>query len=339
MSKAAKNLGAVCVIVLTALLIVGQAKGDEQEAVMLSRHTPAGEVRFVEMNDDIETSSRGGFYGEEGVTRKSSRLRTVKREFDKGASDGASRVTLTFDRVAMFTETAQAPAQFDSDVDDPTDDINPLAAALGPMLGQSLQFTLNDKGRVVESKGVDELYAAVEESAAGGMIFVQLEEELADARLRFYWDDSHACLYPNKKVKVGDTWEATSVQPSLYQKDILRTYQCKVEFIGEREGRPVVDIAYDVKLKEMDDNKGKARMFGISMSLKDGQASGKATYDVKDGEFVTQTEELTMNLAGTTDGTKPGDKEDVAANIKTVHTMTVVSEAARAAQRKPKNSD
>jgi hypothetical protein len=300
---------------------------------MLSRNTSPGATHYVEMNDEIETFSRGGFFGDEGVTRKSSRLRTVKREFAKGPIEGTSHETLTFDRVAMFMETAEAPASFDSDVDDPTDDADPLAAALGPMLGKTLSFELDDKGRVTASKGIAELYAAVEESAAGGMLFVRLEEELTDARIRYYWNDSHACLYPNKNVKVGDTWGATSIQPSIYQKDILRTYHCKVDFIGERDGKKVVDVSYDAKLKEMDDAKGKARMYGISFALKDGHAKGKATYDVKRGEFVTQTGEFVMSLAGITDGASPGKTQDVESRIKTTHTMTVVTPEERSAQR------
>ncbi|GJM26352.1 MAG: hypothetical protein DHS20C16_27670 [Phycisphaerae bacterium] len=333
MSNTKSKLGALIVLV-AATYCGNDANGDEPAEVMLSRNTSSGTSQFVEMNDDIETFSRGGFFGEEGVTRKSTRLRTVKRESGKGTANGASRVTLTFDRVAMFMETAQAPASFDSDTDDPTDDADPLAAALGPMLGKSLSFELDNKGQVTASKGIDELYAAVEEAAAGGMLFVQLEEELTDARTRFYWNDSHACLYPNKKVKVGDTWAATSIQPSIYQKDSLRTYQCKVDFIGERDGKLVVDVSYEVKMKEMDDNKGKARMFGMSLSLKDGHAKGTATFDVNRGEYVTQTEEFSMNLVGKTDGTSPGTTRDVESRIKTTHTMIVVTPEERKAQRK-----
>ncbi len=329
----------LCGVIAACCVMATPSVADESKSVMLAPKMVPGAKHFVEMNDEIETFSRGGFYGEEGVTRKSMRLRTAKRTVAKGSADAKTRVMLTFDRVAMFMETREAPVRFDSDVDDPTDEIDPLAVALGPMLGEEIAVDVDSKGRVVKTSGIDDVYFAVEEAAAGGMLFVQLEEELTEPRMRFYWHDSHACLYPYKKVSVGETWEASSIQPSIYQKDIQRSYVCKVEFIGERDGTEVVDISYEATLKETNDKKSKARMFGISMALKDGHAKGRATYDVKRGQFVTQTEDLTMNLTGTTDAPGPGETSTVESSIKTTHSMTVVTEEQRRAQRAASKSD
>ncbi len=323
-----------CMVAAACGVAIAPALADNSKSVILAPGYTPGATHFVEMNDEIETFSRGGFYGEEGVTRKSTRLRTAKRTVKNGKGAVAKRLELTVDRVAMFTETAAAPASFDSDVDDPTDDLDPLAVSLGPMLGKTILFDVNAEGKVVEANGIDDLYFAVEEAAAGGSLFVQLEEELTESRIRFYWNASHACLYPNRTVKVGDTWKATAIQPSIYQKDILRTYKCKVDSIGERGGTEVVDVSYEVAMKEADDKTPKARLFGMSISLKDGKATGKVTYDVKRGEFVMQTEDMELNLTAVADAPGPSETTFVETRIKTVHTMTVVTEAQRKAQRK-----
>ncbi len=312
---------------------------DDSPSVMLTRNVPPGETYYVEMNDDMETFSRGGFFGEEGVTRRSSRLRTVRRSVAELPTKKGTRVSLTFDRVAMFTETAEAPVTFDSDADDPTDELDLLAAALGPMLGKTLEFDVDRQGKVLHSRGMDQVYAAVEEAAAGGMVFVKLEEELTDARGRFYWNDTHSVLYPNKRVRVGDEWTAATIQPSIYQPNILREYQCKVEFIGERDGARIAEISYRVKMRESDDRQSKARMFGMLMSFKDGHAEGTATFDIKRGEFVAQTEDVLMNLVGVADGKKPGTTVDVSSRIKTTHSMSVVTESQRRKQRQAADRD
>lgn len=302
--------------------------------ILLTRNLRPGSVHFVEMNDEIETFNRGGFFGEEGVTRKSTRLRTAKRDVSTAGSNDGLRVAMTYDRVAMFTETAAAPVSFDSDADDPTDELDDIAVALGPFLGKTIAFDVDAKGHVLASHGVDALYDAVEESAAGGMLFVKLEDELTPERIRFDWHDSHAVLYPNKPVGVGDTWEATTVQPSVYLPDIVRHYHCKVEFIGKRDETEVVEVSYRVKMASSPDAKPKSRMYGMSMSLKEGSAEGKATYDLERGEFVTQTEDGVANLTGVTDGPKPGTSTELASRITTKHSMAVVTPAQRAKQRK-----
>ena len=321
------------VLVAAFLGCAWSAVAAAEDSVDLTPCWAPGEPMYVELVDKIESKSRGGPGGGEETTRASERIRGVVRRIEAIASPKGTRMTLTFDRMKHYSEGRRGPMTFDSDADKLDDSSNVLAGIFGPMIGMSLTMDVDSSGRITAFKGMEAVYEKIEPTATGNFVFAGLQDDFTDESARVLWGDSRMVLYPYKTVKVGDTWTRTVRQFGVYLGDVVREYQCTLDRIGTEDGRPIAVVRYTAKIAQPPGAKRGARMFFMLLDRTSGDIEGTATFDVKKGEFVAQSETTRMIIDGSTSGPGPDETKPVHMETTTRQTLTLMTDADRKAQR------
>ena len=111
------------------------------------------------------------------------------------------------------------------------------------MIGMSMTMEVDQAGKVVSFTGMDAINKKVSAEAVASMHWAQMQEEFTNERGRETWGEEPLRIYPNKEVKVGDTWKATSSVARPRIGEIVTDYEYKVEKIGMENGRKTVLIA------------------------------------------------------------------------------------------------
>jgi hypothetical protein len=307
------------------------AAAGTEETIDLRPKLAPGSVRYVELTQEIEQVSKGGRFGEEGQTVKSSRTRGVLEKATQ--KSGGFELDLTFDRLRMETEARRGRMTFDSDVDDPQDKENRLAPLLGPMLGTSFQLELDDKGQVRAARGMSKIFDKVEETAAGHPVLMQLYDEFTDEGARLTWGDARFLLYPPGPVKAGDTWTRTVRTPAIYLGNLEREYRCTLESIGSEGGRKTATVQYTADIRPAADLGHRSRMFLSLLTLKSGRVEGTAVFDVRDGQLIRQSDAVTLSIEGEETARGTEEKTVTRTESTTKQTLTVISESQRQEQK------
>ncbi len=167
----------------------------------------------------------------------------------KPTADGKTKVVLTFDRAAR---TATVPMMGDSefDTDDPEhEEAAPqLGAVLKPIIGMALEMEVGKDGKIASFSGMDAIYKKVSQEAIASMHWEQMKEDFTNERGKETWGSGLLLIYPNKKVKKGDTWKATSSRARPPIGTVVTEYQYKLDRIGKEDGRKIAVISYTAKV-------------------------------------------------------------------------------------------
>jgi len=120
------------------------------------------------------------------------------------------------------------------------------------------------------------------------------------------WGTSPLLIYPNKKVKVGDTWNATFSMDRHMVGTIVNNYQYKVDRIGTENGRNIVSIlvtgvvskgadAENEQKKDDDSAKDEVKKNEPKVEV-NGSISGTALYDVELGRIVKRSSDSKVDI-------------------------------------------
>jgi hypothetical protein len=207
---------------------------------------------------------------------------------DVSADDGNMKtITTRFDRVKMNMSMAGMDMVMDSDKKPgPGDDKNPMAPVsriLGAISGQRFVMKVNAEGKVQEVTGFKEMAGAIADSLQ--LDGKDREEMMGEFQKSF--DEKEIlgqfermfCIFPNKEVKVGDSWEKINNIAGQMGGKYTSTYTVK-----EIEG----DI---VTLEEKSKITGATE--GIDM---DGNVSGLLVVDSRSGLLVNADQDITIKM-------------------------------------------
>ena len=211
--------------------------------------------------------------------------------------DGSAKtITSTFDRFKMKVDVSGMNIEIDSDkplpeLGDKNAKENPmkmLNGLLGAVKGRKFTMKVNAEGKVLEVQGFKEMAQSIADSMNGDE--KQKEEMMSKFSQQFneqnIKDQFERVLYifPNKEVKVGDSWQKSTAPGGMMGGKYNSTYTVK-------------DIEGDmVTLDE------KSTIEGTSDKMKmKGDITGTLVVDSKTGLVVTADQEMIMttNSGGT----------------------------------------
>jgi hypothetical protein len=204
----------------------------------------------------------------------------------------------TYDRVYMKVEAPQQTIEIDTDNPPPTrddlasDPTKMFALAFHGMVGKSITITANAKGEVLKVEGFDALMNSMADSMMlddeTRMAMQQvLEQQFNDAAVKRMFEQS-INIFPNEKVKVGDSWNKDLETPASLLGGIKMTNTYTVK---EIEGNTaLLDLSSDI-------NTGSGDLVGMQ--------SGTLAVDIPTGlvvnaritqRFKSRTKDKPMDL-------------------------------------------
>lgn len=262
------------------------------------KFTP-GNSHYLEITQELTNKSTGGRFGPEGRTVQGTGTRTVKWSVDSVSPDGLAKLRLTFDRLQRAMKNPRQPLAFDSDEGKPADASNPFSSMFNPMIGMPLTLEIEKSGAIKSCKGMNDVLDKIEDTVAGNQAFEQLRDEFGDDAARVLWGDARLALYSFKPVKVGDTWNRSFSFRSYTAGELLHDYECKLERLGERNGKKVAELSFKATIKRKPGSPPPPTVMGTVMEYERGDITGTAVYDIERGLVISEAEESTTIVNGT----------------------------------------
>lgn len=324
-----------CVSLGMAVAVCGAARASD--SVLLTPKHTKGDSYYFDIDQHITQKVSSPQMPGGSMTFNVHRIYGLIQKV-KDATKDVVKLELKFDRVSQKIEAgAMMNVFYDSDDPENEETAEQLAAALSPMLGMPINFELDKDFHVIYVRGMGDIRTAVSSKAGSNPFLRQLAQELNDERARFMYGESRYIFYPNKEVKVGDTWhkELSEVLPNIGKVDYQ--YDCKLDRISEQDGRKAAIVTFEGTAKKASSPAASTQPSGPGMTL-DGTFKGTATYDIEKGLFTKSDYESHSKIVATPDDTeKNAGATKIDLTVKSV--MTVSSEAARlqakeAAQKK-----
>lgn len=343
---------------LTALVIatLGLASQPARaQSVMIKPKFAAGDTIYIdqtrEMKQKIENAPMGG-----GTMEiESLQVYGLNRKIES-ASDGGTKFSMTFDRVVQKYDSPMGGGTFDSDNPGDEDANQMMSGPFKAIIGGTFRISLGTDGQVKECSGMKEILEKIQDAAPGNPMAMQLETEFSDERGKLTYWEAFFLLYPNKEVKVGDTWKKMHHDTLPRVGKVITNYEYKLDRLSEEAGRKVAVITYKTTMERdpSGKNEGEHNFFGENPVIK-GSGGGTATYDIERGLVVKQVSNRHVTIEGSPsgggkakakkdkEGEKDSDDEDdddsaepakpMKANVDVKQTITVLSDAERAKQK------
>ncbi|WP_223648435.1 DUF6263 family protein [Hymenobacter psoromatis] len=142
----------------------------------------------------------------------------------KSAADSATKLDVSYDRVAMKMDAGSQQMTYDSR--DPSTKGSPLAL-MGGLVGKHFTVGVTEAGRVTSVQGVSELVNSLVDPANPNAVAMrtQLSQTLNDKAIKSMMEQSFN-IYPNHAVQPGDTWtKVTSVTMGPMTMSATSTYK------------------------------------------------------------------------------------------------------------------
>ena len=204
---------------------------------------------------------------------------------------GIKTIVTSFDRLKMQTDLMGMNINVDTDVTTPSDslDKNPLAAmskVFGAIKGQRFTMQVNEEGKITEITGFENMAQHIADSlglnAEDRREMVQgfnsqfNAEEIKQNFERFWY------IFPNKEVKVGDSWE----KKSAIKGKMAGTYTSRYK-VTDIEG----DMVTLEEVTKIDSKEGER----ISLT---GEIKGIVVVDSRTGLLMNADQDMDMKASG-----------------------------------------
>jgi len=293
-------VGAIASAVLAAMAAPARA-----QSVMLKPKHTAGQKQYIEQHTEVTQNIRGGMMPGEGMEIKVDRIYGLWKQVESASDDGV-KVTMTFDRAMQKVDSPMMEAAFDSDAPGGDDESQAIADSLNAMIGGKFKLDIGNDGEVKKCTGMGEILDKVEDAGTGSPFTMQLRNELTDERARVTYGEQLYLMYPNKEVKVGDTWKKVHRDTIPQVGKTVSHYEYKLDRISEENGHKVAVITYTNDVEKDNSGKPAGEMPGMSTKLK-GSFTGTVTFDIDRGEVIRSESKGTSKVEMIQSG---GDKAD-----------------------------
>jgi Family of unknown function (DUF6263) len=206
-----------------------------------------------------------------------------------GAEGDVRTMSTTFDRIKMDMNVGGMDMNFDSDKkNDASADVNPIGGMMnkifGALAGRKFTMRINAEGKVESIKGFKEMAASMFDSI--GLEGSERDKAMEQFNKQFNEEGMKSqfervlYIFPNKEVKIGDSWEKTTTAAGQMGGNYTSTYTVK-----EIEG----DI---VTLEE----KSKIDGTQAGMEIK-GNVKGLIVVDSKSGLVVSSDQDMNIKIS------------------------------------------
>ncbi|HMU47125.1 MAG TPA: DUF6263 family protein [Chitinophagaceae bacterium] len=212
---------------------------------------------------------------------------------DVTGDDGQNKtISTTYDRFKMSMGLGGMDIEVDSDEpfpnfgkDDKKEDMQMINRFMGAIKGRKFSMKVNPEGKILEISGFKGMAESIADSLGLGdeqreEVIKKFderfnEESVKDQFERFWY------IFPNKEVKVGDSWEKSSTATGM----AAGKYQSKYT-VKEIEGDMVI-LEEDTKIEGSQDK--------VDIN---GKVKGTIVIDSKSGLVVSANQDLTITASG-----------------------------------------
>ncbi|MBN2563873.1 MAG: hypothetical protein JXQ75_23405 [Phycisphaerae bacterium] len=291
----------VLVASVIAMLPAIQAAG---QSVMIKPKFKPGQTCYIERTGDVKQEIPGGQIAEHTTVLVDARQIMGMIQEVQSVKDGETHLQLTFDRRAFVGKTARVgPISYDTDLKDEAQN-SAVAALFRPMMGTTVTLVLDKDYAAKSFSGMAAIVEKVEKDAAGNELWGMFMPGMTDEGYKSTWGHSRYVIYPNKEVKVGETWEKSYLQPDPQLGDLHYAYKVKLDSVSEKEGRRQASVSYQATVTKIGEPKEREGA-GFSFGFQSGQISGTATFDVELGQFVEQVQDASLKIEAKMSGGQP----------------------------------
>lgn len=318
----------IAVVAIGSVLSGGAAL--QAESVLIQRKYDPSRPMFSEMKiDTVQKISAPGMPGG-GMEIKVSQLYCLKEKVKEG-DGGRKIVTLTFDRAMQSMDMPMmGSAEFDSDDPDDPDGAPMLGVIYKNLVGESLTVEIDKEGKVAGFSGMDAIASKISEKASVNQFWMMMKSYFTDERGRGSYAEDPLRFYPNRSVKVGDTWESESTDEMPQVGKTQTKHQFKLEKLATEDGRKVAYITYTTR-ESLIPSEGEENEAGGKKSV-EGSSNGTAIYDIERGLIVRNTgeEKKKVVMPGQSMG---GGASEVTIEVKSKFISKVFGEEERTRQK------
>lgn len=192
--------------------------------------------------------------------------------------DGIMTIRTTYDHIKMSNDNQVFNLSYDSK--EPLDSTNMFAFVMSNFINKSFTMDVTPEGEVSNVQGFDEIfYSIITELGEDGEMIIQnlrsqFSEESVSENLELGFK-----IFPENKVKTGDTWYILNIVNGPFSMDIDNTYTLK----SVKNGIAKIEISSTIK--QDDEISGIAMLPGAEISI-DGTQKGELSVDISTGLVI-----------------------------------------------------
>ncbi len=241
---------------------------------------------------------------------------TVEKPSDKGQT-----IRITYKRFRQSVTSGSMSISYDSAK--ATESQNPqMAKIYGAMLDHEIRFTMDSEGKIVDSKGLDEMWDKMGAgNPAMALVVKNMKKQFGNTMLKQMISSSSRYM-PDKPVAVGDTWETNTKQnvPVLGEIDFVQ--QCKLTDLPDTPAGKVAVIVFTGKMKSdkpttTDMGQGKMTFTSVDMTM-----TGKMNVNIANTTLTTTVMDMSSRIKMSVGGPE-GRTMDMAVDTKGTVKTTV----------------
>lgn len=222
-----------------------------------------------------------------------------KQEMDMNCSinildvDKNKNVTISYgyNSMKITVDTAGKKITYDSKQDDNN---NPLSAIYSGILGKSVTIKLDNEGKLLEVKGLDDIIASTINNTPGSEQQKQalknlLKQSFSDEGIKSMFQQAMK-NYPPVNIKVGDVWERKSELAVIFPMIITSKYK----LLSEKDGLLNIDIQ---SIFNADTQNNAVDIMGVKANIAlNGEMNGNITVNKKNPFLQNMT--IIQNISG-----------------------------------------
>ena len=287
-------------LLATLILIALATPSVATDTVRLAPRIDAPTESYVEFSNDSVVKMTGPDGKPMEITSRSI-FGLLQKESGKGES---IEVEVTLDRLMGFMSfTKEMQSLYDTD-DPDYEDASPMHRdAFTPILNMPLKFSVDmgstgPKGRGVQ--GADAIRKKLTDLGEANYVAKSLvDENFGDRQILSIFGESPLILYPNREVKVGESWKTTQKDEITNVGQVIFNYDCKLDRIEKSGGGNVAIVSYsgtvikdpDEKPVPIVDEKETKKSTDKPAEMKrlgkiDGTFTGTAKFDIDQSRFI-----------------------------------------------------
>jgi hypothetical protein len=275
-------------VALAAVLSFGTSAAMGQ-SILLKPKFEKGQKNYVELT--VNATQKSG-----PVTYKVDRVFGLVEEVEEAGSD-ETRFRLTIDRMGFSLTGEPVPLSFDSDLPD-RGQSEELVPIFRPMLGMRMSMVVGKDLQVKSFKGVKAISKKVAKSAAGNPLLGEFSVDLTASKYRGRWGSERLILFPNKEVKVGDTWAGSFTFMDAWVGKMQNKYECKLESVTEKDGAKEATVSFKVVMSKIGEPKKPRGEDSMTYRFISSESEGTAVFNSSVGCFVKITETTKTKAEG-----------------------------------------
>lgn len=232
-----------------------------------------------------------------GMDQKVLVEQTVKQQYDvkKVNTDGTFDLTITTKSMKMEQVNPMMNMRFDSDNPE-NNEPKDMVDGLNNMIGKKFDVVVDKQGAVKSLNVEGNLFDGVFDNIPGGeQMAAQFESQFGENAIKSALSQTLG-FFPDKPVKIGDTWVKNTTSEMGMKLDLQTTYKLK----ERKNGIAIIEFVSDAKT---DPKEAPLEMMGMTMSYDiKGTMKGTIIVDEKTGWAIKNTGEQNMkgkmNMSG-----------------------------------------